>query len=72
VLIHITTYLLAMQIKSLEKAFLDEGGLRERMTKARIGNVQLASGLKLVFFVELLNKPHLLNCRFIFDNRLKD
>ncbi|MBL7791389.1 MAG: hypothetical protein JNK77_03620 [Saprospiraceae bacterium] len=35
-LINIVSYLLAQQIKSLEKAFLDEGGLRERMTKARI------------------------------------
>lgn len=35
-LINIVSYLLAQQIKSLEKAFLEEGGLRERMTKARI------------------------------------
>jgi four helix bundle suffix protein len=35
-LIHITTYLLFKQIKSLEKNFLNEGGLRERMTKARL------------------------------------
>jgi four helix bundle suffix protein len=35
-LIKITTYLLSKQIESLEKAFLNEGGLRERMTKARI------------------------------------
>lgn len=35
-LINIVSYLLAHQIKSLEKAFLNEGGLRERMTKARI------------------------------------
>jgi four helix bundle suffix protein len=35
-LIKITTYLLAQQLKSLETAFLNEGGLRERMTKARI------------------------------------
>lgn len=35
-LIKVTTYLLAHQIKSLEKAFINEGGLRERMTKARI------------------------------------
>jgi four helix bundle suffix protein len=32
----ITTYLLLQQMKSLEKAFINEGGLRERMTKARI------------------------------------
>lgn len=35
-LIRIVTYLLNQQIKSLEKAFIQEGGLRERMTKARI------------------------------------
>ena len=35
-LISIVSYLLAQQIKSLEKAFINEGGLRERMTKARI------------------------------------
>lgn len=35
-LIKITTYLLARQIKSLETSFINEGGLRERMTKARI------------------------------------
>jgi four helix bundle suffix protein len=35
-LIKIVTYLLSQQIKSLEQAFLKEGGLRERMTKARI------------------------------------
>jgi four helix bundle suffix protein len=35
-LIKILTYLLNQQIKTLEQAFLNEGGLRERMTKARI------------------------------------
>jgi four helix bundle suffix protein len=35
-LINIVSYLLAQQIKSLEIAFINEGGLRERMTKARI------------------------------------
>ena len=35
-LIKVTTYLLAKQLESLEKAFLNEGGLRERMTIARI------------------------------------
>jgi len=35
-LIHQANYLLDRQIKALEKAFLEEGGLRERMTKARI------------------------------------
>ena len=37
-LINITSYLLAKQIQSLEKDFLENGGLRERMTKARIEN----------------------------------
>jgi len=36
-LIKICTYLLKQQIKQLEIAFVKEGGLRERMTKARIG-----------------------------------
>jgi len=35
-LIHQTNYLLDQQIRSLEKAFLEEGGLRERMTRARL------------------------------------
>lgn len=35
-LIKICTYLLKRQIKQLEAAFIKEGGLRERMTKARI------------------------------------
>ena len=35
-LIKIVTYLLAKQIKQLEKDFLEHGGVRERMTKARI------------------------------------
>jgi len=35
-LINIVSYLLNRQLKSLENAFLQEGGLRERMTKARI------------------------------------
>jgi len=35
-LIIIVTYLLNKQLSSLEQAFIDEGGLRERMTKARI------------------------------------
>ncbi len=34
-LIIITGYLLKKQIKSLEIAFVEEGGIRERMTKAR-------------------------------------
>jgi len=35
-LIKIVTYLLSRQIETLEKAFINEGGLRERMTKARL------------------------------------
>ncbi|HCS19839.1 MAG TPA: four helix bundle protein [Bacteroidetes bacterium] len=35
-LIKICTYLLKQQLKQLEAAFIKEGGLRERMTKARI------------------------------------
>jgi four helix bundle suffix protein len=35
-LIKVVSYLLNNQIKSLEAAFLMEGGLRERMTKARL------------------------------------
>ena len=35
-LIHQTNYLLNQQIRQLEKAFLKEGGLRERMSRARI------------------------------------
>lgn len=37
-LIKIVTYLLGKQITALEQAFLKEGGLRERMTKARLEN----------------------------------
>lgn len=35
-LIRVTTYLLARQLRSLENAFVEEGGLRERMTRARL------------------------------------
>ncbi|SDM11422.1 four helix bundle suffix domain-containing protein [Daejeonella rubra] len=35
-LIRLVSYLLYNQIKSLEQSFLKEGGLRERMTKARL------------------------------------
>lgn len=35
-LINVTGYLLAQQMKTLEKQFLEEGGLKERMTQARI------------------------------------
>ena len=35
-LIHQTNYLLDRQLRQLEAAFLAEGGLRERMTRARL------------------------------------
>ncbi|HEY5891895.1 MAG TPA: four helix bundle suffix domain-containing protein [Chthoniobacterales bacterium] len=35
-LIHQTNYLLDQQLRALEKAFLAEGGLRERMSRARL------------------------------------
>ncbi len=35
-LIKTTNFLLGKQIQSLEKKFIEEGGLRERMTKARL------------------------------------
>jgi len=37
-LIHQTNYLLDQQLRQLEKAFLEEGGLRERMTRARVSH----------------------------------
>jgi four helix bundle suffix protein len=35
-LIRVTSYLLARQLHQLEQAFLSEGGIRERMTRARL------------------------------------
>jgi len=35
-LIHQANYLLDQQIRQMEKAFVEEGGLRERMTRARL------------------------------------
>ena len=35
-LIRVTTYLLSRQLHHLESAFIEEGGLRERMTRARL------------------------------------
>jgi four helix bundle suffix protein len=35
-LIHQANYLLDQQLRSLEEAFVKEGGLRERMTRARL------------------------------------
>lgn len=37
-LIHQTNYLLDQQLRQLEQAFLEEGGLRERMTRARLSH----------------------------------
>ena len=37
-LIHQTNYLLDQQIRRLEKDFVKEGSLRERMTRARLQN----------------------------------
>jgi len=37
-LIKVTTYLLDRQLRQLEQAFLEEGGLRERMTRARLNH----------------------------------
>jgi four helix bundle suffix protein len=42
-LTNVTSYLLAQQIKTLERAFLEEGGLRERMSQARM-NVRKKRG----------------------------
>jgi restriction system protein len=39
-LIHQTNYLLDQQLRQLEKAFVKEGGLRERMFKARLNERQ--------------------------------
>lgn len=35
-LVKVTVYLLGQQVIALEKSFLNEGGLRERMTRARL------------------------------------
>ena len=37
-LIKVTSYLLQRQIRQLEQAFVEEGGLRERMTRARLAH----------------------------------
>jgi len=42
-LIQVTSYLLAQQIKTLEQEFMKEGGLRERMSQARM-NVRKKQG----------------------------
>jgi four helix bundle suffix protein len=40
-LIKVTTYLLDRQIRRLERDFVEEGGLRERMTRARLAQRDL-------------------------------
>lgn len=37
-LVKVTSYLLDRQLKSLEKAFVEQGGLREAMTRARLAH----------------------------------
>lgn len=37
-LIHQTNYLIDQQLKTLEKEFIEQGGLRERMTRVRLAN----------------------------------
>lgn len=44
-LIHQTNYLLDQQLRQLERAFLQEGGLRERMTRARLAERASQQGL---------------------------
>lgn len=39
-LIHIVTYLLSRQIQALEKEFLNEGGIKERMMNARLARIK--------------------------------
>lgn len=37
-LLHQTNYLIDQQLKTLEKEFIEQGGLRERMTRVRLAN----------------------------------
>ena len=37
-LIHQTNYLLDQLLRKLEKTFVEDGGLRERMTRARLSH----------------------------------
>ena len=37
-LIHQANYLIDQQLKTLEKEFVEQGGLRERMTRVRLAN----------------------------------
>ena len=54
-LIKLTNYLLDQQIRRLEHDFLKEGGLRERMTRARLAERAKQNPLDLIItgFVEL-------------------
>ena len=45
-LIKVTNYLLDRQLHTLELAFVKEGGLRERMTRARLNERDRQSGVK--------------------------
>jgi len=45
-LIKVTTYLLDRQIQQLEAAFVQDGGLRERMTLARLTERKKGGGAK--------------------------
>jgi four helix bundle suffix protein len=40
-LIHQANYLIDQQLKTLEKEFIEQGGLRERMTRLRLANRNL-------------------------------
>lgn len=37
-LLHQTNYLIDQQLKTLEKEFIEQGGLSERMTRGRLAN----------------------------------
>jgi four helix bundle suffix protein len=43
-LIRVTSYLLDRQLQHLERAFVKEGGLRERMTRARLAERAMTAG----------------------------
>ena len=45
-LIKVTTYLLDRQLRQLEKSFVEEGGLSERMTRARLNQRSKQRGWK--------------------------
>ncbi len=45
-LIHQTNYLLDQQLRRMEKDFVEQGGLRERMTRARLTERNKQGGWK--------------------------